>query len=311
MDSQAVATVRAFNRIVTQRIGALDDHYLARDRPLGESRLLWEIGPEGCDVRALRTRLGLDSGYLSRLLRSLEAAGLVSVGAGDDDRRVRRARLTPAGRAEHALLDRRSDDLARALLAPLGDAQRRRLVTAMGEVERLLTATLVEIAPVDVGDPRARYCLQAYFTELQERFPDGYDPGANPVGDPAGMRPPGGLFLLATLGDEPVGCGGLKFHPGDCAELKRLWVSPSARGLGLGRRLLGELERRAAEHGARSVRLDSNRTLTEAIALYRGTGYREVPPFNGDPYADHWFEKPLAPGDAAPGQTVGAGGASA
>src|SRR5690606_16800601 len=74
VDSQAVATARAFNRIVTQRIGALDAHYLARDRPLGESRLLWEIGPEGCDVRALRTRLGLDSGYLSRLLRSLEAA---------------------------------------------------------------------------------------------------------------------------------------------------------------------------------------------------------------------------------------------
>src|SRR5436853_2872298 len=100
-----VSQVRRFNRIVTQRVGALDDHFLARDRPLGEARLLWEIGPEGCDVRSLRTRLDLDSGYLSRLLRSLEAAGLVTVERGDQDRRVRTARLTPAGVAERAALD--------------------------------------------------------------------------------------------------------------------------------------------------------------------------------------------------------------
>ena len=100
MTTPPSAQVRSFNRTVTQRVGALDDQYLARDRPLGEARLLWEIGPEGCDVRALRARLDLDSGYLSRLLRSLEADGLVSVGRATDDRRVRTARLTPAGLAE-------------------------------------------------------------------------------------------------------------------------------------------------------------------------------------------------------------------
>src|ERR671929_1471117 len=100
MVAEDVARVRRFNRIVTQRVGALDDRFLARDRPLGEARLLWEIGEDGCDVRELRARLDLDSGYLSRLLRSLEAAGLVVVEAGEADRRLRTARLTDSGREE-------------------------------------------------------------------------------------------------------------------------------------------------------------------------------------------------------------------
>src|ERR671934_1867393 len=113
-----VAEVRRFNRTVTAQVGALDDRFLGRARPLGEARLLWEIGLDGCEVRLLRARLGLDSGYLSRLLRSLEAAGLVTVAAGGSDRRVRVARLTAAGRRERAALDKRSDELARSLLAP-------------------------------------------------------------------------------------------------------------------------------------------------------------------------------------------------
>src|SRR2546428_2670588 len=139
MIETAVSQVRSFNRLVTQRVGALDDHYLARDRPLGEARLLWEIGVEGSDVRRLRSRLGLDSGYLSRLLRSLEAAQLISVESNEDDRRVRTVQLTPAGLAERDLLERRSDELARSLLEPLSEPRRQRLVTAMAEVERLLT----------------------------------------------------------------------------------------------------------------------------------------------------------------------------
>ena len=109
--------------MVTQRIGALNDEYLARGRSLGASRMLWEIGEDGADLRALRERLDLDSGYLSRLLRSLEQEGLVTVEPGAPDRRVRTARLTAAGRAELSLLDERSDELAWSLLAPLGEAQ--------------------------------------------------------------------------------------------------------------------------------------------------------------------------------------------
>jgi DNA-binding MarR family transcriptional regulator len=136
----AVAQVRRFNRTVTQRVGALNDHYLRRDRPLGEARVLWEIGPQGCDVRALRSRLDLDSGHLSRLLRALEADGLAEVGRSDADGRVRTVRLTPAGLVERDELDRRSDELARSLLEPLSGRQRERLVGAMRDVERLLTA---------------------------------------------------------------------------------------------------------------------------------------------------------------------------
>ena len=109
MDRAAISQVRRFNRIVTQRVGALNDRFLARNRPLGEARLLWEIGVQGRDVRSLRTQLELDSGYVSRLLRSLEAAGLVVVGSKDSDRRVRVARLTRSGLSERAVLDQRSD----------------------------------------------------------------------------------------------------------------------------------------------------------------------------------------------------------
>src|SRR4051812_3824996 len=136
MPDSATQQVRSFNRTVTERIGVLQDGYLARGRPLGASRLLWEIGDGVADVRALRARLGLDSGYLSRLLRSLESDGLVVVEAGSADRRVRTARLTDAGRAERAALDQGSDELAESLLAPLSDAQRARLVDAMAQVER-------------------------------------------------------------------------------------------------------------------------------------------------------------------------------
>ena len=124
MSLDEVRQLRSFNRTVTERIGALDDHYLARGRPLGASRLLWEIGPDGTDVRRLRARLALDSGYLSRLLRGLERDGLVTVGPLESDRRVRVARRTPAGDAEVAEIDRLSDDLARGLLEPLDDRQR-------------------------------------------------------------------------------------------------------------------------------------------------------------------------------------------
>jgi DNA-binding MarR family transcriptional regulator/GNAT superfamily N-acetyltransferase len=290
MDAAMVAQVRRFNRIVTQRVGALDDRFLARDRPLGAARVLWEIGADGREVRALRERLELDSGYLSRLLRSLEAAGLVAVEPGERDGRVRVARLTSPGRAEREELERRSDALAVSFLEPLRGPQRARLVAAMTEVERLLTAAMVRIAPVDPAHPHARRCMRAYAAELDRRFDGGFDPGRSISATDAELRPPAGLVLVATLQAEPVGCGALKFHPGAPTELKRMWVAEPARGLGVGRRLLAELEARA---GAGVVRLETNRALTEAIALYRSSGYTEVAPFNDEPYAHHWFEKRL------------------
>ena len=275
-------------------MGALNDHFLARDRPLGEARLLREIGPEGRDVRALRTQLDLDSGYLSRLLRSLETAGLITVGLKKSDKRVRIARLTRRGAAERAVLDRSSDELATSLLAPLNAKQRARLVAAMADVEKLLTAAMVGIAPIDPAHPYAQHCLREYFAELDHRFDTGFDPARSIPAAEAEMRPPAGLFLVATLRDEPIGSGALKFHHKEPADIKRMWVAESVRGLGIGRRILGELEKHAAQHGARAVRLETNRTLVEAISLYRSAGYLEVPALNDEPYAHHWFAKQIS-----------------
>lgn len=290
-----VGQVRRFNRMVTQRVGALNDAYLNRGRPLGEARLLWEIGLDGADVRSLRSRLDLDSGYVSRLLRSLENDGLVHVERSGADGRVRTARLTAAGVAEREMLDGLSDDAAASILEPLSAGQRARLVEAMGEVERLLAASAVEITVRDPRHPDARYGLRSYFSELSERFDGGFDPvSAVPETEDDEMTPPAGLFLVATLHGEPVGCGGLKFHRNEPAYIKRMWVAPAVRGLGLGRRLLAELEARAAERGFRAVRLETNRALSEAISMYRAAGYHEVPPFNDAPYAHHWFVKDIS-----------------
>lgn len=297
-----VSQVRRLNRMVTARVGALDDNFLARDRPLGEARLLWEIGEDGRDVRSLRTGLDLDSGYLSRLLRSLEAAGLVTVGPKPSDRRVRIARLTPAGRAERAVLDRRSDEVAASMLAPLSAGQRTRLVAAMADVERLLTAAMVEVAPIDPAHPHARHCLRAYVSELDRRFDDGFDPERSIPARDEELRPPAGLLLVAALRGEPIGCGALKRHADGTAEIKRMWVADSARGLGIGRRLLTELEAQAAERGARTLRLETNHALVEAIGLYRSCGYIEVPAFNAEAYAHHWFEKRITWRASAAGQ---------
>jgi GNAT superfamily N-acetyltransferase/DNA-binding MarR family transcriptional regulator len=293
MDRASLDSVRSFNRTVTQRIGALSDEYLERDRPLGASRVLWEVGEREVDIRHLRVRLDLDSGYLSRLLRRLERDALLVVEPSVSDGRVRVARLTEAGRLERQLLDQRSEELASSLLEPLTDHQRTRLVEAMQVVERLLTAGLVEVTVEDPRTPAAQFCLRSYFAELDDRFDNGFEPELSISADADDLVEPRGLLLVARLRDEPIGCGALKFHGRDPVEIKRMWVAPSARGLGLGRRLLSELERHARDRGASVAHLETNRALTEAIALYRSAGYVEVSPFNGEPYADHWFEKAL------------------
>ncbi|MEU6843423.1 bifunctional helix-turn-helix transcriptional regulator/GNAT family N-acetyltransferase [Streptomyces sp. NPDC046716] len=296
-DTTEIDQVRRFNRTVTERVGVLHDHYLGRDRPIGEARLLWEIGDEGRDVRKVRERLGLDSGYVSRLLRALEADGLVTVEPLPRDRRVRTVRLTDAGRAERAALDGRSDDLAASLLAPLNTTQRARLVAAMAEVDRLLTAATVTLDTVDPDHPDARHCLFSYYSELQDRFDTGFDPARSLLPDAGELRAPRGLFLVARLHGEAVGCAGLKLPAGAPAEVKRMWIAPAARGLGLGRRFLAELEALAAGHGRAVLRLDTNKVLDAAIGLYRSAGFQEVEAFNDEPYAQLWFEKRVTAAD--------------
>lgn len=292
-DRDAIDTVRAFNRAVTTRVGALQDHYLGSARSLGASRVLWEVDGEGVDVRVIRERLGLDSGYLSRLLRSLEGEGLVTVEGAAADSRVRTVRTTELGRAEREELGRRSDELAGSLLVPLSPRQQARLVDAMATVTRLLDAGLVEVEPADAASDDARTCLAAYYAELARRFPGGFDPGGSLHPDTHGFEEPTGGFVLARLHGRAIGCGAVLFHDGAPAYIKRMWVDDAVRGMGVGRRILGALEQAARDHGAASVTLETNASLTEAIAMYRAAGYVEVEPFNDEVYADHWFEKRL------------------
>jgi DNA-binding MarR family transcriptional regulator/GNAT superfamily N-acetyltransferase len=298
-EAALVEHVRSFNRIVTQRVGALDDRYLGRNRPLGQDRVLWEIGTEGCEVRALRSRIGLDAGHLSRLLRALEDQALVQTEPSPADGRIRIARLTRKGERERGLLDRRSDELAQAILAPLDGSQRDELIAAMRTVKRLLTSATIEIRRADPAGGDARSCVRAYFAELDRRSPTGFDIAAGISAEPHEVTPPAGLFLVAYFQGEPapVGCGAVKHHPGGPSEIKRMWVAESARGHGIARRLLAELEADAVRSGASVARLETNRALVEAIALYRSAGYAEVPAFNDEPFAHHWFEKRL-PGAA-------------
>ena len=293
MSAEQIDTVRRFNRLVTLRAGALDDHFLGRGRPLGASRVLFEIGTAGAELRALRRRLGLDAGYVSRLIATLEREGLVTVGAAAD-RRVRMARLTPAGRREVREMNRRSDRAAAELLQALPAPQRDRLVAAMTEAHGLLRLAGLRVERVSPESPHARRCVARYFAELERRFEAGFDPGASLPAADREMVPPRGAFLVGTIDGDPVACGAVKSIAPGVGSLKRMWVSDEVRGLGIGRRMLEALEAEALGLGLGTVRLETNRALAEAISLYRSAGYREVSRFNDDPYANHWFEKQLS-----------------
>jgi GNAT superfamily N-acetyltransferase len=310
MDPVVIDRIRRFNRIVAERIGALEDRFLGRGRPMSEARVLWEIGADGAEFAALGARLGVEAACLDRILQSLQRQRLVRI---HPTRRPSRGRirtrqsgprrptlrsagrisLTRAGLAERAELDRRSDAVALRLLDPLSPPQRDAFVSAVTEVERLLRASMVRFAIEDPATADARWCFQQYFTELASRFESGFDPALSISAAAPELTPPAGALFIARLRGQPVGCGALKLHGGAPAELKRMWIAPDARSLGLGRRLLEVLEGHAREAGATAVRLETNRALTEAIALYRRTGYVEVAPFNSEPYAHHWFEKQM------------------
>lgn len=299
------ATVlRRFNRAYTQRVGVLEQSFLQSGRPLGEARLLYEIGSGvggtsddggGEGVVDLRRRLGLDSGYLSRLLRALEADGLVTVGADAADGRRRRVELTPEGWAAWRDLERRSEALARRLVGALDPGRREALAEALATAERLVRVATLTVEHVEPSEPEAVGALSAYFAELDRRFDGGFDPGGALTADAPAFRPPAGRFLVARNDDEVVGCGALQRVDGSTAEIKRMWVAPGWRGAGIGARLLAALEHEAADAGYTQVVLDTNAVLREAIALYERSGYGVAERYNDNPYAQRWFTKALAP----------------
>ena len=252
-----VSRIRRFNRAVTAEVGALDNSFLGRGRPLGAARVLNAIGQGRGEVAELRDYLGLDSGLASRLLRGLEEEGLITTKPHPDDARRRIAKLTSAGRREFDAYE----TLSNARAEPRSEA--------------------------------ARYCLGEYYAELSRRFEGGFEVALSRDPDASDMIAPRGAFFVAMSDGMPLGCVGLKGGGEDYAEIKRLWVAPSARGLGIARRLMDAAEEAARNLSIELLRLDTNSALTEAGQLYRSTGWTEIARFNDDPYPDLFFEKRL------------------
>jgi len=289
------AVVRRFNRTYTQRIGALDESFLGLGVPLGLARLVFEVGadPGRATARDLRARLGLDSGHLARQLRSLEERGLVEVRPDPADRRRRVVTLTRRGRALRRRLDDRSEELAARLVAPLTARQRARLSDALATADLLVRAATVDLAEVDPRSGTARAAVRQYFAELDARFPGGFDVAAAEADDRADPDLHEVRFLVASSDGEPVACGGVRTLDPDVGEIKRMWVHRDWRGAGLGARLLRHLEGVSTAMGHRTVRLDTNGTLVEAVAMYERAGYRPIARYNDNPYAQAFFEKGL------------------
>lgn len=144
---------------------------------------------------------------------------------------------------------------------------------------------------VDPESDAAIAAMTAYFDELDARFTTGFDPGDTLVADAPALRSPTGEFVIATIDGATVACGGLQTIGEGIGEIKRMWVAADRRGIGLGRRLLADLEARSRVMGHHTIRLDTNSVLAEAIAMYESAGYSEIERYNDNPFAQHWFEK--------------------
>ncbi|MDU6667821.1 MAG: helix-turn-helix domain-containing GNAT family N-acetyltransferase, partial [Bradyrhizobium sp.] len=258
---------------------------------LGAARVLNAIGHGRSDVAELRDYLALDSGLMSRLLRSLEEEGLVTTKPHPEDARRRIAKLTAAGRREFEAYETLSNAQAESMLAR--HSQPEALLAAMDMVAAALGRSRISIDLLDPRSEPARYCLGEYYAELSRRFARGYDVALSRDPDATDMIAPRGAFFVALSDGLPLGCVGLKGAGGPLAEIKRLWVAPAARGLGLARRLMDAAETAARQLSITTLRLDTNSALGEAMQLYRRTGWTEIERFNDDPYPDLFFEKRL------------------
>ncbi len=252
--------------------------------------MLNAIGHGRSDVAEIRDYLGLDSGLMSRLLRSLEDEGLIETTAHEDDARRRVATLTRAGRREFAAYEALSNTQAEGFL---GAAFAARGAAGGDGPDRLGADARARRAGRDGSAAAKQHAIACgeYYSELGRRFKQGFDVSLSRDPDAKDMRRPRGTFIVAMSDTLPIGCVGLKGTDHGYAEIKRLWVAPAARGLRLGRRLMDAAENAARDLGITLLRLDTNSALAEAGQLYRTTGWREIPRFNDDPYPDLFFEK--------------------
>lgn len=286
-----IRRLRRFNRSVTSALGAMDQSFLGRGRPLGVARALHAIGKGRTEVRDLRDYLGLDSGLMSRNLRSLEDEGLIETTASAEDARQKQVHLTEKGQAEVTAYETLSDQHALELL---GRSRRRdELLAALDLISATFTQNVPHIRRADPQDADIAYAMEEYTKELSRRFGRTFAVTEMSEEERQDFLPPRGVFLLAEVDGMAVGCGAVRPLEGQIGEVKRVWINPAWRGRGLSRRLMEAVEQEARGLGYGMVRLDTSRHLGEAVGLYHALGYREIERYNDNPDADHFFEKLL------------------
>jgi len=280
--------VRRFNRLLTQRIGLLDGRYLGSPLPFGQARLLYEIAALApLATHHLRRLLAVDGAALSRGLAVLVARRLVHRRVDPANARNRIVEITRSGGRLLATLDLRADDRIAAMIVDLAARERRCLIDAVDEARRLLVSASLRFEQRTERDPDVRAAQAAYLAEIARRFGRPLDPWNQGPVAPA-------VSLLVVDGRRAVGCGALRQIEPGIGEIKRMWLHPDVRGLGLGVRLLAALESAAQQVGDREVRLDTNHRLREAIALYEAAGYRRIERYNDNPDATRFYAKALA-----------------
>lgn len=281
---QRIAAVRRFNRFITQKIGVLSEGLLETEFSLTEARILYELAHrDGPTATALGRELGLDPGYLSRILRRFETAGLLEKRPAPDDLRQSRLVLTRKGRAAFAPLDARSRDEIASLIGKLQPEAQNRLVAAMGTIERLLGVAPADRPPYllrphqpgDIGWVIRRHGMlyaeeygwderfEALVAEIAAKFIQEFDAKRE-------------RCWIAERDGDNVGSVFLVRHSDEVAKLRLLIVEPSARGLGIGRRLVEECVRFARRAGYARIMLWTNSVLVAARHIYEAAGFHLV-----------------------------------
>jgi DNA-binding MarR family transcriptional regulator/N-acetylglutamate synthase-like GNAT family acetyltransferase len=284
LSEDRIAAVRGFNRFYTQRIGVLRRRMYGSPLSLAEVRVLYELAHRDAPTASeLADELDLDRGYLSRILQGFERDGLLRRSRSDDDGRASHLALTPKGRKAFAPIDRASHDEIARLLAHLSDGDARHLVDSMTTIEGLLagspsvppTVTLRTHRPGDIGWVIERHgAVYAQELDWDETF-EGLV--AEIAGkfllkfDPAKER-----CWIAERNGERVGCVFVVKRSPTVAQLRLLLVEPSARGLGIGARLVDECLAFAREAGYRRMVLWTNGGLDAARAIYEARGFQLV-----------------------------------
>lgn len=289
-----IDAIRAFNRFYTVRLGLLRKRHLDGRFSLTEARSLFEIGSRpGITATALRQTLGIDNGYLSRVIALHVRAGLIRAAASRADGREKLLTLTAAGRRAVAQLDAQSDRQIAEMLAPLPAAERAELAASLKRAHAALARAArphPRVERVSRADRAALTLLEEYYESINVVKRD----DARTIRRM--LREPDTALWLAYVDDRPAGCVMLRPLPqrAASAECKRLYVRPAARGCGIAAALMDALEDWACTQGLRCVYLDTMRTLTSAVALYTARGYKPCARYNDNPQATLFMRKRLA-----------------